>query len=239
MVTFRDGSSIIRLTCLAFALLLVHSTVDGSSPTVAGTPAPGASAAACTLTPNTDFMGNDLLSSTTNKPLPQPCPTPADCCTMCRAHDPTTEPKGHCKAWSWNLQAKTCWMKAKASANPRNCTDTSGVVGPPPALHMTMHSYRGITPKTDGVLSPGEYDDAFTFTSPFTDGQMQWVNEFYPVLTPAELSLQGWIKHDHEALYLAFNISDDFLYAIQGDRWAPKANPSANCPRPPGAVKRH
>ena len=123
-------------------------------------------------------------------------------------------------------------------ANPRNCTDTSGVL-PAPPLHATMHSYRGVTPKTDGVLSPGEYDDAFTFTSPFTDGQMQWVNEFYPVLTPAELSLQGWIKHDHEALYLAFNISDDFLYAIQGDRWAPKANPSANCPRPPGAVKRH
>ena len=99
---------------------------------------------------------------------------------------------------------------------------------PPKKLDATLRSYRGATPQLDGVLAPGEYDDAFTFKTPFSGGKMQWVDEFSPVLDPAELSMTGFIKHDKKALYLAFNISDDFLYCIQGKRWAPKANPDAN-----------
>ena len=51
-------------------------------------------AAQCALILHTDLMGNDLLSSETSKPLPQPCPSPAACCDMCSAHDPHAEPKG-------------------------------------------------------------------------------------------------------------------------------------------------
>jgi hypothetical protein len=94
---------------------------------------PLADAAQCILVPHTDLMGNDLLSSNTSKPLPQPCPGgPSACCDMCSAHDPESEPKGKCGAWSWNLQSKTCWMKTKMSSQPRKCTDTSGVLRPPP-----------------------------------------------------------------------------------------------------------
>ena len=100
----------------------------------AAAPAPGAAAAAaaqCVLVPRTDLMGNDLLASNTSSPLPQPCPSPEACCAMCAAHDPASEPKGRCGAWSWNLQSKTCWMKTKMSDNPRTCTDTSGVLSNP------------------------------------------------------------------------------------------------------------
>ena len=83
------------------------------------------------MVPRTDLMGNDLLASNTSKPLPQPCPSPEACCAMCSAHDPASEPKGRCGAWSWNLQSKTCWMKTKMSDNPRTCTDTSGVLSNP------------------------------------------------------------------------------------------------------------
>jgi hypothetical protein len=82
----------------------------------------------CLHIPKTDLMGNDLLSSNTSKPLPQPCPSPAACCAMCGAHDPNAEPKGVCRAWSWNLQSKTCWMKTERGDRPRSCTDTSGVL---------------------------------------------------------------------------------------------------------------
>eukprot|EP01052_Picozoa_sp_SAG31_P001231 SAG31_NODE_41_length_31342_cov_8.029286_21_plen_161_part_00 len=52
--------------------------------------------------------------------------------------------------------------------------------------------------------------------------------EFSNVTSPSDLALHGWIKHDSENLYLAFNISDNLLYAEQTARWTPKANPNAN-----------
>lgn len=99
---------------------------------------------------------------------------------------------------------------------------------PQPARHATLLSYKGSTPTLDGVLSPGEYDDAFSFSAPWAGGQMAWTAEFLPVTDPLDLGLTGWIKHDDTHLYLAFNITDDVLYAVQTDRWAPKANPQAN-----------
>lgn len=99
---------------------------------------------------------------------------------------------------------------------------------PQPARHGTLLSYKGSTPTLDGVLSPGEYDDAFSFSAPWSGGQMAWTAEFLPVTDPLDLGLSGWIKHDDTHLYLAFNITDDVLYAVQTDRWTPKANPQAN-----------
>ena len=97
-----------------------------------------------------------------------------------------------------------------------------------PARHATLLSYKGGTPALDGVLSPGEYDDAFRFSAPWSGGQMAWTPEFFNVTDPNDLGLTGWIKHDDTSLYLAFNITDDVLYAVQTERWTPKANPQAN-----------
>lgn len=86
--------------------------------------------AQCVLIPHTDLMGNDLLSSNRSKPLPQPCASPAACCEMCATKPAVKEPKGTCNAWSFNHESKTCWMKSQASAHPRKCDDTSGVLRP-------------------------------------------------------------------------------------------------------------
>ena len=118
----------LRETPFASELLAQHR---GRPDDGAGSEAPAAGAQ-CILIPHTDLMGNDLLSSNTSKPLPQPCDSPAACCDMCTNKRETTEPKGTCHAWSFNHGSKTCWMKSKTSANPRNCSDTSGVLRPQP-----------------------------------------------------------------------------------------------------------
>ena len=106
----------------------------------------------------------------------------------------------------------------------------SSCSGPPPPLplHDTLLSYHGKTPTVDGRISPGEYDDAFSFSAPFNGGAMAWTAEFAPVTDPKDLSVHGWIKHDDKALFLAFNITDDVLYSLQTPHWTPKLNPLAN-----------
>ena len=44
----------------------------------------------------------------------------------------------------------------------------------------------------------------------------------------ADLSLQGWIKHDDKALYLGFNITDDLLHGIESPLFDPPANPQVD-----------
>ncbi len=86
-----------------------------------------------------------------------------------------------------------------------------------------MRSYRGATPTLDGVISPGEYDDATRFT-----GARDWTPQFTPTTDDADLSLVGYVKHDAERLYFAFDITDDVLYAIDIPRWLPKDFPNAH-----------
>ncbi|MGQ9731910.1 MAG: hypothetical protein ACUVX8_11650 [Candidatus Zipacnadales bacterium] len=86
-----------------------------------------------------------------------------------------------------------------------------------------LKSYKGTTPVLDGVISPGEYDDATRFT-----GVEGWTPQFTPTTDPNDLSLVGYVKHDDERLYFAFEVTDDVLYGIDTERWLPKENPKAH-----------
>lgn len=82
----------------------------------------------------------------------------------------------------------------------------------------TLKAYPGTTPKMDGVISPGEYDDATTFTN---EG---WYPTFSPTTDPKDLSMRGWVKHDGKSLWFAFDVTDDVLYGIDTPRWKPSNN---------------
>jgi SSS family solute:Na+ symporter len=86
-----------------------------------------------------------------------------------------------------------------------------------------MRAWRGTTPTLDGVISPGEWDDATTFR-----GGRGWVATFTPTTDDADLALRGWVKHDGENLYFAFRVVDDVLYGIDTPRWLPDENPKAH-----------
>lgn len=83
-----------------------------------------------------------------------------------------------------------------------------------------MHAYRGSRPNLDGVIAPAEYQDATRFLS-FD----HWGSVFHPVTNPEDLSVTGYIKHDGQDLYLAFDVTDDVLYAVDTERWLPDENP--------------
>ncbi|MCU0227033.1 MAG: hypothetical protein MUF01_05300 [Bryobacterales bacterium] len=86
-----------------------------------------------------------------------------------------------------------------------------------------LDAWRGSTPTLDGVLSPGEYDDATHI-----HGVKGWVAQFSPTRVAADLSLEGFVKHDGQQLYFAFRITDDLLYGIDTPRWLPANNPLAH-----------
>ncbi|MEP7367892.1 MAG: hypothetical protein ABI972_31910 [Acidobacteriota bacterium] len=87
----------------------------------------------------------------------------------------------------------------------------------------TLNAFPGKTPKLDGQISKGEWDDATTFT-----GVSEWVAQFSPTYDDRDLSLRGWVKHDGKRLYFAFEVSDDVLYGIDTERWLPEENPKAH-----------
>ena len=87
----------------------------------------------------------------------------------------------------------------------------------------TLEAYPGKTPVLDGVLSPGEWDDATKFS-----GVADWIPQFSPTTDAKDLALKGWVKHDGNRLYFAFDITDDVLYGIDTPRWLPKENPKAH-----------
>ena len=86
-----------------------------------------------------------------------------------------------------------------------------------------LDAYRGRTPKLDGVISNGEYADATSFT-----GVLDWSHTFTPTRDPNDLALKGYVKHDGERLYFAFDVTDDVLYGIDTPRWLPKENAKAH-----------
>ena len=87
----------------------------------------------------------------------------------------------------------------------------------------TLLAYAGRTPVLDGELTPGEWDDATCFT-----GCRGWNPEFSPTTDPNDLSVTGWVKHDGQRLYFAFDVTDDVLYGIDTPRWLPPENPRAH-----------
>lgn len=97
-------------------------------------------------------------------------------------------------------------------------------VTPPP-----LHAWLGSTPTLDGILRPEEWSDAFVIPN---------INAFdaafLPVTPPApgqptDLDAVIFIKHDSEYLYVAMNVTDNFVYGLQDDNWwTPPGNPAAN-----------
>jgi SSS family solute:Na+ symporter len=85
-----------------------------------------------------------------------------------------------------------------------------------------ISAFLGTTPKLDGIISPGEWDDATTFTN------AGWIPQFSPTTDAADLSLKGYVKHDSNRLYFAFDVTDDVLYGIDTPRWLPDENPNAH-----------
>jgi len=84
-------------------------------------------------------------------------------------------------------------------------------------------SYYGKPPVLDGVLSPGEWDDASQFT-----GVKDWWPAFHPVTDDQDSSLKGFVKHDGKHLYFAADVTDDLLYGIDTPRYLPPSNPKAH-----------
>ena len=83
----------------------------------------------------------------------------------------------------------------------------------------TLTAYQGTTPVLDGAIAPGEYADATALS-----GVREWTPQFSPTTDPADLALQGWVKHDGRDLFFAFLVTDDVLYAIDTPRWLPREN---------------
>jgi len=92
-----------------------------------------------------------------------------------------------------------------------------------------LECYLGRTPVLDGVIAPGEYDDATRFR-----GVEGWTPQFTPTTDPRDLSLVGYVKHDGRRLYFAFDVTDDVLYGIDTERWLPDENPKAHELTPEG-----
>ncbi len=77
------------------------------------------------------------------------------------------------------------------------------------AQRPTLDAWAGRTPVLDGVISPGEWDDATRFT-----GVLNWTHTFTATTDPHDLALTGYVKHDARRLYFAFDVTDDILYGI-------------------------
>jgi SSS family solute:Na+ symporter len=86
-----------------------------------------------------------------------------------------------------------------------------------------LEAFRGSTPVLDGKISPGEWDDATEFS-----GVADWIPEFTRTTDPKDLSLHGYVKHDGQRLYFAFDVTDDVLYGIDTPRWLPDENAHAH-----------
>jgi SSS family solute:Na+ symporter len=91
----------------------------------------------------------------------------------------------------------------------------------------SLEAFRGSTPRIDGKVERGEWDDATRFEGPRgKDGT--WISQFSPVRDPKDLSFIGHVKHDGRRLYFAFEVTDDVLYGIDTPRWLPDNNPRAH-----------
>lgn len=93
----------------------------------------------------------------------------------------------------------------------------------------SLEAFPGKTPRMDGVLSPGEWDDATEFS-----GVSGWIPQFTPTQDPKDLSVRGFVKHDGRRLYFAFDVTDDVLYGRDTPRWLPPNNPKAHALTPAG-----
>ena len=80
--------------------------------------------------------------------------------------------------------------------------------------HRTIYSYRGSTPQLDGVLAPGEWTDAYRFSTADaaqgvrarTTGPNLWTAQFSEVVDATDSALQGYTKYDGDHLFFGFEV---------------------------------
>jgi solute:Na+ symporter, SSS family len=80
----------------------------------------------------------------------------------------------------------------------------------------TCTIYRGATPKLDGRISAGEWNDATMLAC--CNG---WNPQFSSVTDPNDLSARVYIKHDGRDLYVAYDVTDNLIYAVDIPQWVP------------------
>ena len=91
-------------------------------------------------------------------------------------------------------------------------------------LDRRIVCWKGATPEFDGRVSEGEYDDAAQF-----EWDADWIEAMQQeIASGQDLDFHGWVKHDGEHLYLAFDITDDIFYGIDTERWLPPQDPDAH-----------
>ena len=90
-------------------------------------------------------------------------------------------------------------------------------------------AYRGTMPTLDGILSPGEWDDADSFAHDAT-----WNSDAGTVKDPSDYCMTAWVKHDGADLCFAFDVSDDVIYGRDIPAWLPDGNPHAHELTPSG-----
>ena len=83
--------------------------------------------------------------------------------------------------------------------------------------------YQGSIPQLDGVIAPGEYDDASQL-----DDFSAWTPQFFEVQSREDLYAKVWLKHDGQALYVAWDVTDDVLYGFDIPRHLPAGNANAH-----------
>jgi hypothetical protein len=93
----------------------------------------------------------------------------------------------------------------------------------------TLYSYPGRTPIIDGVLSPGEWDDALEFK-----GVSNWIHKFDSA-SSKDISVRLYVKHDAARLYFAFDVTGDRLSgdAVEillnpSNRWSDRQTPGGD-----------
>lgn len=87
----------------------------------------------------------------------------------------------------------------------------------------TVIAYRGAAPTLDGLLSPGEWDDADGFVHDAT-----WNSDAGKVKNSADYSMSAWVKNDGVNLYFAFDVTDDVIYGRDIAAWLPEGNAKAH-----------
>ena len=84
-------------------------------------------------------------------------------------------------------------------------------------LDRRMVCWKGSTPEFDGRIGESEYTDAVSF-----QWDADWIEAMKQDITSRQdLDFRGWVKHDGEHVYIAFDITDDVFYGIETERWLP------------------
>jgi len=127
---------------------------------------------------------------------------------------------------AWIIFTSVCWVGAQSGNPPPPPLPPGDCVGDQPKRQL-ISRFSTTKPKVDGSLLPSEWASATRFTNTKSLKNV-WLCEFSEILNPADLSVKGLVKHTDEALYFAFNITDNLIYGVDTPRWMPPGNGHAD-----------